>query len=250
MTNRYKLQEEQYVFPYHHLPSWENTKEMTRFRFLSWGYEYMCYMEHIVQEIDVLQPQSLLDVGCGDGRLFKMLKSPVPRMLGVDLAESAVHFARGFNPGAEFLITDAKDIKEVFDAVVAIEVLEHIPDDDVSGFLKTLAARTKPNGVVIISVPSDVTPVQKKHFRHYTVALLREQLVSSKVDLHIMSATHVYHDSFFMKLFRRLTANAFWKIDLPLLNRYIWRYVWRRLCVVDAQRGKHLVFVLKRRNIT
>lgn len=41
--DRFKIQEEMYRFPYHHIPDFDNEDVGVRFRILDCGLEYLCY---------------------------------------------------------------------------------------------------------------------------------------------------------------------------------------------------------------
>src|SRR5688572_22796204 len=89
-------------FPHHHLPHFDAQGGATAMQSLSWGLEYLCYLRHLALLIEELGATSLLDVGCGDARLFQMLPPHVTRRLGIDLSERAIGFARAFNPSEDF----------------------------------------------------------------------------------------------------------------------------------------------------
>ena len=61
--------------------------------------------------------------------------------------------------------TDLADLEQqVFEVISAVEVLEHIPDDEIDGFEEPERHATP--GVVMISVPSPPF-LHPKHYRHY-----------------------------------------------------------------------------------
>jgi hypothetical protein len=62
-----------------------------------------------------------------------------------------------------------------------IEVLEHIPDNEVDSFVHSVRERLDNNGVVVVSVPSDCIPVSSKHFRHYNKQLLTTHMKGFKL---------------------------------------------------------------------
>ena len=72
---------------------------------------------------------SCLDVGCGDGRsIGPLLRDQVGSYLGVDVSETAVARSRDLGLAAQ-RISDAAELPfedDAFDAVVCLEVLEHL----------------------------------------------------------------------------------------------------------------------------
>jgi SAM-dependent methyltransferase len=81
-------------------------------------------------------PQSLLDVGCGEGVLTHQWAQRLGderRVVGIDLDDPALHaeWANRTAPNLEYRVMKAENLPFAdadFDAATAIEVLEHVPD--------------------------------------------------------------------------------------------------------------------------
>lgn len=172
-----QIQEKEYTFPYHHLVSFT---PFATGRALYWGLEYYAYLMRVLHELTQFTWQSLLEVGCGDGKFIKEAVAAFPdhKITGIDYSERAILFAKAFNyeNGAELSCGDVAELKQTFDVVVLIETLEHIPDGEISGFVRALSARLIPQGTLIVTVPTINTPLHKKHYRHYDIGLLNRQL--------------------------------------------------------------------------
>lgn len=234
------------TFPDHHLPHFDGRGGAAPMRSLSWGLEYLCCLRHLSLLIEELGATSLLDVGCGDARLFQMLPPNVTRRLGIDRSERAIGFARAFNPRDDFRVGVADDVAEQFELVTAAGVLEHIPDDEVSSFLRSIDARVAPGGHAIITVPSVVVPVPAKHYRHYDERLLRTQVKESGAALHIVSVEHVFRHTAFAHRWLALFENRFWTLDAKPLRRFTWNLVWNHLRMGTARNARHVVVVLRK----
>jgi SAM-dependent methyltransferase len=104
----------------------------------------------------------ILDFGCGDGTYFRMLiesgecpSSAIglevdPRVIADNDKDFADHPEIGFKLYAEFDFTAAAG---TFDAVICMEVLEHIPDP--TELLRQMHSLLRPGGRFLISVPNE-----------------------------------------------------------------------------------------------
>ena len=73
---------------------------------------------------------SLLDVGCGNGRLVENLKNRQIDYLGVDSSEELIKLAKVNYPDNNFLVTDVLNLNTInkkFDLVISVAVLHHLP---------------------------------------------------------------------------------------------------------------------------
>jgi SAM-dependent methyltransferase len=235
VDNKFNIQNQQYEFPYHYLPYLNNEGYGVRHRILSWGYEYLCYMLHIRNKILDLAPGSLLDIGCGDGRFSNfLLKTKFKELLGVDLSPKAIKFAQAFNDDSQFKCCDIQIIDRQFDIVTLIETIEHIPDDKIDEFIKAAFYKVKPNGYLLISVPTKNRKLIKKHYRHYDIQLLKSQISCSERDYEIISKEYIFNfkDRFY-NYWMKLTNNKYAFVSIKFLDEMIWNRVWNNLRVAD-----------------
>jgi 2-polyprenyl-3-methyl-5-hydroxy-6-metoxy-1,4-benzoquinol methylase len=248
-NNKFELQDKHYEFPYHHIPHFDKTSGVgVRTRTLGWGLEYLCNLKHIRDLIENLSPKSVLDIGCGDGRLLGMLSEKIPRRIGIDLSERAIGFAKAFHPDIEFRVADASDLDETFDLALTMEVLEHVPDEQISGFLRGLFERVNKGGHVILSVPTIAFPVQTKHYRHYEIALLKSQLRDAGVTMKIGQVEYIFKQDFplFFGMIDKLTQNRWWTLEADFFRKLLWRYIWEKHRFATEKNGRHLITVLKK----
>jgi 2-polyprenyl-3-methyl-5-hydroxy-6-metoxy-1,4-benzoquinol methylase len=174
-----RLQETQYSFPYHHIPTVQNTK-FSSVRYWSWGFRYLGGIQLVLDQLENMQFSSLIDIGCGDGRLLREIASQYrgKHLLGIDASARAIQLAQAMNPGIRYQTIDLlnESIPEKFDVATLIEVIEHIPPDHLPGFMHAAADVLAENGRLILTVPHENTPVTRKHYQHFNSAKLRALL--------------------------------------------------------------------------
>lgn len=245
-VDKFKIQEDQYRYPYHHLPYLDKNKNVVNHRSLSWGFKYFCYLLRTKELTETLKPDSVLDIGCGEGRFLGLLDQEIERKVGVDLSERPILFAKAFHPEIEFHSKDAADLQEIFDVVTAIEVLEHIPDEQITQFLSTMYSRTKPGGHIIICVPTLARELSEKHYRHYDIDIFRKQLKDSVLNLTEIKVDYVFHSPWWLKLYSKFTQNGLWIFEFRPLRNLVWKYIKKNLLVTTPEHGEEMIIVLQK----
>ena len=103
-----------------------------------------------------LEGKTALDVGCGAGLLAEPLARMGATVTAIDPTPELIVAARDHAAGQGLTIdyrnTAVENLSEQFDLVTAMEVIEHTADP--AAFLKSLAERLAPGGLLILSTPN------------------------------------------------------------------------------------------------
>lgn len=106
----------------------------------------------------VATEKRVLDIGCYDGTIGKLIAQNQNEVYGIDLSDQAVNLAKKKGIRAYQADIEENDLpfpKEFFDVIVAAEIIEHVFDTD--GFLEKIREFLKPNGHLILTTPNLAT---------------------------------------------------------------------------------------------
>ena len=101
----------------------------------------------------------VLDLGCGVGSFSALLAARSMRVTCTDVSEGNVEAVRRRHPELPAVRADATALpfdEDAFDAVVLMEVLEHVEDDRAA--LSELRRVVRDDGLLILSVPNLAAP--------------------------------------------------------------------------------------------
>ena len=103
-----------------------------------------------------LEGKTALDVGCGAGLLAEPLARMGATVTAIDPTPELIVAARDHAAGQgltiDYRTAAVEELVETFDLVTTMEVIEHTADP--AAFLKSLAARLAPGGLLILSTPN------------------------------------------------------------------------------------------------
>jgi 2-polyprenyl-6-hydroxyphenyl methylase/3-demethylubiquinone-9 3-methyltransferase len=107
------------------------------------------------RSLSCLSGLRILDIGCGAGLLCEPFTRLGAQVIGIDpsptnIAAAKLHADKG-HLSIDYRCTtvEAMDVRERFDIVLAMEVIEHVTD--VGAFLARCAAMVKPGGLMVVS---------------------------------------------------------------------------------------------------
>jgi SAM-dependent methyltransferase len=195
--------------------------------------------ERIAAELKKLKlnPQRVVDCGCGDGSLMATVSQAIPCgvLHGMDIANNvpanapgAIHQFRQQDLGAP--VPEAW--RGEYDLVLCSEVIEHVSDDDqvIQNLLNLLA----PQGWLVLTTQSGSiykTELSLGHLRHYKLDDLCKRLVSA--GFHIEKAyrcgwpflnlqkivAHIFQDTVQKKIVKATTISRPLQVAFTVLHR-------------------------------
>lgn len=121
----------------------------------------------------------ILDAGCGGGATMESLRS-YGRVQGMEFAEEAV--AYNLERGRQVVEGSIEEMPfgdAICDLALALDVIEHVPDD--SQALAEMHRVLRPDGSLLVTVPAldmlwSAHDVANGHYRRYTTGELRERI--------------------------------------------------------------------------
>ena len=142
----------------------------------------------MLERLGIRAPARVLDVGCGWGATLEALERRGYQAAGVDISRRTLEQLD--RPDRVLYIADlSRDLPADaggFDAVLALDVIEHIDDD--GDAVSKLGQLARPGGVVIVSVPAlpefftEFDEIQG-HRRRYLPETLRAAFLDSGLDV-------------------------------------------------------------------
>jgi 2-polyprenyl-6-hydroxyphenyl methylase/3-demethylubiquinone-9 3-methyltransferase len=103
-----------------------------------------------------LDGKTALDVGCGAGLLCEPLARLGAKVTGMDASPAVIAVARehaaAMSLDIDYRAGDVQQLEGQFDLITSLEVIEHVAEP--AAFMKTLAKRLAPGGLLILSTPN------------------------------------------------------------------------------------------------
>jgi tRNA (uracil-5-)-methyltransferase TRM9 len=104
---------------------------------------------------DLKEGEKVLDLGCGNGRWYKIFREKKVDYFGIDNSKKLIEIAKENFSEAKFFVGDALNLPfqdNFFDKVYSIALLHHIPSEDFRiKVLKEAKRVLKPGGILILT---------------------------------------------------------------------------------------------------
>jgi SAM-dependent methyltransferase len=140
---------------------------------------------------------TIMDIGCSSGYMLRDLRERFPQatVLGADYIRGPLEKLAVAMPGIpllQFNLVECPLPDRCLDAVVLLNVLEHIQDDAAAA--RQVCRLLRPGGIAVIEVPAgphlfDIYDRQLLHFRRYDLRGLEQMLRGAGLD--ILESSHL-----------------------------------------------------------
>jgi 2-polyprenyl-3-methyl-5-hydroxy-6-metoxy-1,4-benzoquinol methylase len=226
-----QAQEKLYKFPYHYCVKFRNHFSMIYL--FDWGVNYASTVEFILQKIDnPTSIKSIIDIGCGDGRLTRELSLNFPNVKvdGVDYSKAAIQLATALNGDTNINFMQKDIIQDSlinkYDVATLMEVYEHIEPSCASKFLKGIHNTLNADGILHITVPHKNIPITPHHYRHFSIKSLTSEIEEYFDVQEIIPFEKISKKR---KWMMRIMANKIFILNSNKLNTIIYNYYKKNL---------------------
>ncbi len=114
-------------------------------------------------EVRIEPTDAVLDVGCGVGRLTRVIAERAGRVCGLDVSSEMIALAREHHAGldnVEWMVGNGTDLEPLpdgsFDLCVSHVVFQHIPDPAITlGYVREMGRVLRPGGSAAFQISND-----------------------------------------------------------------------------------------------
>lgn len=238
------FQDEEYCFPYHYVSEMPRKGGFVQHFVDTWGMNYISTIEYVLERLQEVDSSSIVDVGCGDGRLARemALNFPDKYIAGIDYSSRAIALARAMNQDLKGLVFHSLDItseshERKYDVAVLMEVFEHIPPEDSARFLEGLCSLLTPDGILLLTVPHSNKPVEYKHYRHFSCDCISE-IFSKHFD--VIEVRPFERSGLIRKFLEVILCNRFFVLNNRRLSGFIYKIQKKYLFECDEERCQRI----------
>lgn len=217
-------QDDEYSFPYHYVVKKTERGFSQCFNDV-WGINYLATIEYLLLQIEKESFETVIDIGCGDGRFTRELAQRFPgrQIIGMDFSSRAIALAKAMSPDIDFRCVDiiSQPCVERFDLAVLMEVYEHIEPDSCPEFSRSLARLIKRGGLLYLTVPHVNKLIEYKHYRHFTSEILIQEMSH---DFEVLDVVFIEKRSYLKKLIDFILANGIFILNNKYLCNCLYEY--------------------------
>ncbi len=122
------------------------------------------FERYILPVLPADRQAKILDIGCGYGRYLTALDiGGYGNVFGIDVSEEQIAYAQGKLGLRNCMCVDALeflgDQSETYDAILLLDVLEHLDIAYAVDLCRAVHRALKPNGIFVVQVPNALSPL-------------------------------------------------------------------------------------------
>lgn len=245
LSKEQQVQDNFYKFPYHYAVQFKPSFSMVYL--FDWGLNYASAVELLLEKIENTKNRnSIIDIGCGEGRLSRelCLKFPKAKVTGVDYSKRPIQLAKALNNDLNIEFTTANIIEDKlpqkYNVATLMEVYEHIEPKNAENFLKGVYNALDKEGILHLTVPHKNVPVAPHHFRHFSIKTLTSEL---KKYFEIIEVIPFEKISPKRKWLMRIFANKFFILNHKKWNNWLYNYYKKKLFYVKDESQCQRIYV-------
>ena len=115
----------------------------------------------IFKSLDKLPIGKTLDIGCGSGLTSKYLAEGGRSVVGIDISQAAIDYARkhNFHPSVKYICAGLEEFEtdDQFDVICMVDVLEHLSSSAVAKLFEILNDASHEHTVIYLNIPNPNT---------------------------------------------------------------------------------------------
>lgn len=205
------------------------------------------HRRRIMKEMIDFEFRSVLDVGCGEGSNLEFINSLRENLdlTGIDISKRAVGMMREKLPNAAFFELDCQrdKLNKKFDLVTCIDVVEHLPDDEVA--IKNLFDMTEKH-CLIATIQGTMRHFEKEigHERNYRIGELEKKM--EKVGFYIqknISWGWPFHSPLYRNFLDTAELNKLTEGKMGTIKRFVGRLIYFLFFLNSYKKGD-MLFIL------
>lgn len=137
-------------------------------------YYSKAWLRHLIQHVDPRRVESLLDIGCGTGILYEVLREEgfQGRYIGTDLSEDMLDIGRKRHPGIDLRRMDAERLDfpdRSFEVTLMRSLLHHVPHPveairEMERVTRQTVVLSEPHRNILTEVPRSLAKRFTDHF--------------------------------------------------------------------------------------
>ncbi|WP_457617692.1 class I SAM-dependent methyltransferase [Lutibacter sp.] len=246
LSKEQQVQDNFYKFPYHYAVQFKPNFSMVYL--FDWGLNYASTIELLLQKITLNKKEvkSIIDIGCGEGRLSRelCLKFPKAKITGVDYSKRPIQLAKALNHNLniEFIAANIieDNLPQKYNVATLMEVYEHIEPKKADFFLKGVSNALEKGGVLHLTVPHENIPVAPHHFRHFSIKTLTAELEKYFDIIEVIPFEKISPKR---KWLMRIFANKFFILNHKKWNNKLYNYYKKKLFYVKDESQCQRIYV-------